>query len=213
MSRIQFLGASLIALVAAGGTAAAADLGMYEPPPVASYDSPSGVFSWGGAYVGLQGGYQWTSVDDSYDDYSANGWMGGIYGGYNYAAAPNFIIGLEADANIKGTKGNDSMTSYENPWDASVRLRGGFAVDRFLIYLAGGGTVGTVKVSDGTYDDSTTRLGWNVGAGVEAALTDTIIGRVELRHTDLGSATYALSSPTTVDSSSNALLLGIGAKF
>ncbi|MEO8667426.1 MAG: outer membrane beta-barrel protein [Bauldia sp.] len=214
MSRIQFLGASLIAIVAATGSAAAADLGTYEPPPVASYDSPASVFSWGGAYVGLQGGYQWTSVNDEYSDYTANGWMGGVYGGYNFAATPSFIIGLEADANLKGNKGNNGTTWYENPWDASLRLRAGFAVDRFLIYAAGGGTVGTIHVSDATSKDSSTRLGWNAGVGVEAAITDSLIGRVEFRHTDLGTDTYALDlGPTAVSSSSNALLLGVGMKF
>ena len=54
----------------------------------------------------------------------------------------------------------------------------------------------------------------DAGVGVEAAITDSLIGRVELRHTDLGTETYALDlGPTDVSSSSNALLLGVGMKF
>jgi outer membrane immunogenic protein len=213
MSRISVLGASLIAIVAAGGAAYAADLG-YEPPPTTDYNVPATVFSWGGGYIGLQGGYSWTSVDDGLDTYPANGWMGGIYAGYNYAATPNFILGVEADANLKGNQGDGVFTSYENPWDASLRLRAGFAIDNFLIYGAGGGTIGGVKVSDATSSDSSTQVGWNAAVGVEAALTSSIVGRVELRHTDLGASNFALDSDTySVDSSSNALLLGVGMKF
>src|SRR4029078_3560091 len=96
MSRIHFLGASLIAVVAATSTAYAADLG-YEPPQAApDYSAPS-AFTWGGAYIGLQGGYAWNHVDDAIDPFSANGWLGGVYGGYNFQAANNFIVAIKAD--------------------------------------------------------------------------------------------------------------------
>jgi outer membrane immunogenic protein len=212
MSRIKFLGASLIAIIAGGSAAAAADLGNYQPPPVASYTNPAPVFSWGGAYIGLQGGYAWNHVDDGTVPYTANGWMGGLYGGYNFQAANNFVLGVEGDANLKEATGSGSFSSYDNPWDASLRLRAGFAVDRFLIYGAGGVSVGRIDVSDGINSDSATKVGWNVAAGVEAAITGNLVGRVELRHTDLGSATYA-NTGLTVDSSSNALLAGVGIKF
>jgi len=44
-------------------------------------------------------------------------------------------------------------------------------------------------------------------------LTNNITGRVEFRHTNLGSSTYDLTVPTTVSSSSNAVLVGVGMKF
>jgi outer membrane immunogenic protein len=212
MSRIQFLGASLIAVFAAVGTASAADLG-YEPPPAAPEAAAIPEFTWGGAYIGLQGGYSWNSVDDGYIPFDTNGFLGGIYGGYNFQAANNFIVGLEADANLKDAQGTNGITWYDNPWDASLRLRAGFAVNRFLIYAAGGATVGTVEASDGAFTESKTKIGWNAGAGVEAMITNNVIGRIEFRHTDLGSSTYALSVPTQVDSSSNAVLVGVGLKF
>jgi outer membrane immunogenic protein len=215
MSRIHFLGASLIAIAASTAAAQAADLG-YQPPPVTpDYSVPQQIFSWNGGYIGIQGGYDWTRVkaDDGAGTFSANGWQGGIYGGYNFQAANNFVLGVEGDANLKSTRGNNGTTWYDNPWDASLRLRAGFAVDRFLIYGAGGATVGKVKAEDVNFSDSKTKVGWNIGAGVEAKITESVVGRVEFRHTDLGSSTYDLTVPTDVSSSSNAVLVGVGMKF
>jgi outer membrane immunogenic protein len=212
MSRIQFLGASLIA-IAAATAANAADLGGYEPPPVANYNAPSGVYGWGGAYIGLQGGYAWNHVDDGNLAFTANGFMGGLYAGYNVQAASNFVVGVEADGNLKSASGNNGTTWYSNPWDASLRLRAGFAFGNFMVYGAGGGTVGRINVNDGSVSDSQTKIGWNAAAGVEAMLTNNITGRVEFRHTNLGSSTYDLTVPTTVSSSSNAVLVGVGMKF
>jgi outer membrane immunogenic protein len=215
MSRIRFLGASLIAIAAGTAGAQAADLGYQPPPTTPDYAVPQQIFSWNGAYIGLQGGYAWTGVDpdDGVGSFSANGWQGGVYGGYNFQAANNFVVGIEGDANLKSSKGNNGTTWYDNPWDASLRLRAGFALDRFLVYGAGGATIGKVKVEDVTFEDSKTKIGWNIGAGVEAAITDSVVGRVEFRHTNLGSGTYDLTVPTEVSSSSNAVLVGVGMKF
>ena len=113
MSRIQFIGASLIA-IATASAANAADLG-YEPPPEASYNVPSGVYGWNGAYIGLQGGYAWTHVDDGNLPFSANGFVGGLYAGYNMQASSNFVVGAEIDGNWKGASGNNGTTWYSNP--------------------------------------------------------------------------------------------------
>jgi outer membrane immunogenic protein len=213
MSRIRFLGATLIAFAAAGGSAMAADVSVgYEAPPAPAYNETSG-FSWNGAYAGLQGGYQWSGVDDENDPFSANGLMGGVYGGYNFEVGQGFVLGLEGDANVKSASGSNDDTWYSNPWDASLRLRAGVAFDRFLAYGTGGVAVGKVNVRDDNFKDSSTNLGWVAGLGIEAAMTDNVVGRAEFRHTDLGSESYALTTPTEVSSSSNALLLGIGVKF
>lgn len=214
MSRIRFLGASLIAIIAGASTAMAADIpqGGYEAPPTTAY-SPASAFSWSGPYLGLQGGYNWGNADVSGGSFNTDGWLGGIYGGYNYQVAPNWVLGLEGDVNANGSDGSNGVLKVENPWDASLRLRAGYAVDRFLVYGTGGLAFGEVKAKDASYSDSATRTGWTLGGGVEAAVTDHVTTRVEYRYTDLGKDSYDLTTPTDIDSSGSRLTVGLGFKF
>ena len=50
-----------------------------------------------------------------------------------------------------------------------------------------------------------------MGAGVEAKITAKTTGRIEYRHTDLGTATFSSSPPLTYRSDD--VLVGIGFKF
>lgn len=204
MLRIKTLGASALALIASAGFAAAADLGSYEPPPAPIY-TPAPAFTWTGPYVGLQGGYGWGTGD---------GWVGGAYMGYNFQTGTNWVLGIEGDinaANKSGGVNNDPNDSVSNTWDGSVRGRVGYAADRFLVYGTGGVLFGNVKGSNNITTESTTKVGWTVGAGVEAALTDNVVGRVELRHKNLGSVDFG--NIGTQSFSSNDVMVGIGVKF
>jgi outer membrane immunogenic protein len=81
-------------------------------------------------------------------------------------------------------------------------------------YVTGGLAVGNVEASEGGTSDSTTAVGWTAGAGIETAITDNIVGRVEYRYTDLGSDTLALGTgPTGVGFDSHSVLVGLGFKF
>jgi outer membrane immunogenic protein len=214
MSRIHFIGESLVAFAAGTATAFAADVpnGSYEAPPAPAY-SAAPAFTWSGPYLGIQGGYNWGTSDVTGGSFDTDGWLGGIYGGYNYQVTPSWVVGVEGDASINGADGSNGAVKVENPWDASARLRAGFAVDRFLVYGTGGLAFGEVKAKDATYSDSDTRVGWTLGGGVEAAVTDHVTTRVEYRYTDLGKNTYDLTTPTDVESTSNRLTVGLGFKF
>lgn len=190
MLSMRTIGVSGLALLASAGVAAAADLPNYQPPPAQSQMySPAPAFSWTGPYVGITGGYGWGS---------SSGWKGGAYAGYNFQVDPNWVIGLEGDV-----LGSSQST---NGWDSSVRGRLGYAYDRYLFYGTGGVAFGDIK-NNGA---SKTRTGWTVGAGIEAALSSHVTGRVEFRYTDLGSTTVG---GTPVSQTSNDLMLGVGYKF
>jgi outer membrane immunogenic protein len=211
MLRIQTIGASLLALVAGAGVAAAADLQpTYTPPPTAAY-SPAPAWSWTGPYLGLQGGYAWggSSVTN-------NGWTGGPYAGYNFQTSNNIVIGIEGDLSLtnKSGTGTGAFTGITagNRWNSTVRGRLGYAFDRFMVYGTGGLAVGGVSAKTTTTSESATKVGWVAGAGIEAALTDTITGRVEFRHTALGSETFP-GAGSTLSYNSNDILVGIGMKF
>jgi outer membrane immunogenic protein len=194
MLSIKTLGASAVALVAGAGIALAADLPNYQPPPAGQVYNPVPAYDWNGPYLGLTGGYGWGT---------SSGWLGGVYAGYNFQVDPHWIVGLEGD----GILTNKST----NSWDATVRGRLGYAYDRFLFYGTGGVAFGNVESNDGGNVESATKVGWTLGAGIEAALSSKVTGRIEYRHTDLGTATFPTNS--SVGYTANDLMVGIGVKF
>ncbi len=190
MLSIRTIGASALALVGSAGIALAADLPNYQAPPPSQVYNPAPAFDWTGPYLGLTGGYGWGTTD---------GWLGGGFAGYNFQINPNWVVGLEGD--ITGTN------KASNSWDGSIRGRLGYAYDRYLLYGTGGLAFGDIKGPAGA---SSTKTGWTLGAGIEAALTSNVTGRLEYRHSDLGSATFGAS---TVTQTADDLTLGVAVKF
>lgn len=214
----QILGASLVAALM-GSTAYAADLPAPMPAPMPVITSPAPAFSWTGFYLGLHGGYGWGDADVDFSSVNdgdlgdtsidMDGWFGGVQGGYNYQMG-NFVVGLEADASWSGIDGDSTETGAvglgptavtidsdaELEWLATVRLRGGFAIDRALIYATGGVAFGQLNydynVNDGagtTYfsgDGDENMTGWTIGGGVEYAATQNVSVKLEYLYTDLG---------------------------
>lgn len=189
MFSIRTIGVSAFALVGSAGLALAADLPNYQPPPPAQVYNPAPAFDWSGPYLGLTGGYGWGTTD---------GWLGGAFAGYNFQVSPNVVVGVEGD--ITGTN------RTTNSWDSSIRGRLGYAYDRYLFYGTGGVAFGDIKNSG----MSKTKTGWTLGAGIEAALTSNLTGRLEYRHTDLGSFTVG---PSTVTQTADDVTVGLAVKF
>ena len=207
MSRILAFGASLPALVAGIGVATAADVPPYAPPPTLNYYTPPPSFTWSGPYFGFTAGYGFGG-----STISNNGWIGGAYAGANHQLGSNVVVGVEADVTLTGKSGTSGTTTVSNPWNGTLRGRLGFAMDRLMVYGTGGLAVGKVDVYDTVVptSESATQVGWTAGAGIEGALTDHVIGRVEYRYTNLGSSSF---TPGTVSYSSNDVMGGIGFKF
>jgi outer membrane immunogenic protein len=228
------LAVSVIALTSGG--AFAADLAPAPVQPVAPVYVP---YSWTGFYVGAQAGYQFGKVSGPYQDaartasgpysFDPDGGLVGAYVGYNYQYN-SFVLGIEGDGNaVFGGEttehdvyvGVPYVVRAEQTWTANARIRLGYAIDRFLPYVAGGIAFGNVKTNY-TYPDfpflseSTSRVGWTVGAGLEYAFTDNIIGRIEYRYTDLGRKSFTSQAVNTYDDvkfSSNSILAGVSYKF
>jgi outer membrane immunogenic protein len=210
MLRMRILGASLIALSAGIGTAAAADL--YTPAsPQASY-GPTPGFNWNGPEIGLIVGYGWGNAKNAAAKFDADGWAGGAYAGYNFQPAQNIVLGIEGDITASGMDGSVPGLTVRNNWNATLRARAGYAFDRFLIYGTGGLAVGGLKVENAAHSDDKSVAGWTLGGGLAAGLTNAVTARLEYRYTDLGSHAFA-TSPTKVDFSSNQLFAGVGMKF
>jgi len=215
-------------LLATATFAHAADPTSYEPAvePV--------MFSWSGAYVGVQAGYIWsetTSFDDFgfYIPFDPNGLSGGLYAGYNHQFINDLVVGIDADFALSNADGAASAFDplgapipittgvAEIEWTGAVRARLGYAVGRILPYVAAG--VAFAKVEDtitvagvpGFYSDTYT--GYTVGAGLEYAMTDNVILRGEYRFSDYGDRYFATPVSNNVELRTSELRIGISYKF
>jgi outer membrane immunogenic protein len=163
------------AAVAAAGGAQAADMAMpYKAPPL----EPAAA-SWAGWYVGVNAGAAWQHANTTSPYGQAitdvSGFIGGGQLGYNWQDG-NFVYGLEGD--ISGLTGTASkaggLVSNKIDWLSTVRGRMGLAVGNTMAYVTGGLAIGGVNNSFGfgTYSDTSTKVGWAVGGGIEHMLWD-----------------------------------------
>ncbi len=88
----------------------------------------------------------------------------------------------------------------------SAGLRAGFAADRFLPYVTGGvayaqydATYSEPDNDDAPRSDEGNLIGWTVGAGLDNAVSDSVIIGAEYRYTDYGSDTSYLTNPDLDD--------------
>jgi outer membrane immunogenic protein len=229
MRRI-LLSASALALLA--GSAYAADLPSRMAPPMVP--APVPVFTWTGFYLGVNGGYAGDQYrySGSYsepglpdgdgvgiadpDGLSANahitssGFVGGGQIGYNYQFGGPFVLGIEADIQASGLKGElgiganagggglSASAGSKTEYFGTVRGRLGYAVlDRMLAYVTGGFAWGNTKsyynitgFGGGlTGSTSSDRGGWTLGGGVEYAVLPNWTIKAEYLYVDLGNST------------------------
>lgn len=214
LRKTLLVSAGTIALVS---QAFAADLPSSAPPPV--YVPPVPIFTWTGFYLGAQVGYAWGSQSANFAfpngtvlaSHSSEGVIGGAHVGYNYQAN-QWVLGVEGT--VDGTSLSKSINpvfagvgySTSVPIQGSIRGRLGVAWDRVLLYATGGAAFAGFDTdftgAFGTVSQSTTRVGWTVGGGLEYAVTNNWSIRAEYRYSDFGSYTTnptLLVGPTTVN--------------
>ena len=219
---------TLLAGVAVGlaaiQAASAADLPRKAPAYVPPAPPP---FSWTGFYGGIHAGWGWSNSSASVLDtallfdpisigQNGNGVIGGAQIGYNWQFSPNFVLGIEGDISGTGIRnttsapmtfgggavpGTTQAAERDIRWLATVRGRLGYAADRWLFYVTGGGAWGEVDYSGGPtffgvytgpVSFNHTSSGWTVGGGVEYAFTNNWTGRLEYLYYDLNGATLTV---------------------
>jgi outer membrane immunogenic protein len=226
-------------LVLSCGSAFAADLPSPAPPP----PPPVPVFSWTGAYIGGEVGYVTGDSKSSYPIAGPTGYMrfdpeglfGGVYGGFNYQFYGNIVLGVEGDIDDGDATGGDFY--HEIPtgslptdtgkgnlsWFGSARARLGYSMGQFLPYVTGGVALAdyrntfyaqTNQAFTGSFDHD--QVGWTAGLGLDYAITDHVIARMEYRYADYGKVTDTAATPISVhstDLSTNDLRVGLAYKF
>jgi outer membrane immunogenic protein len=197
MRKALLLTASSLTLVAG---ASAADLPRTDQPRGYYSDAPA--WTWTGFYLGLNGGYGFStssnqlalSGDQPTGLFSAGGFGGGQIG-YNVQLS-RVVLGLEAD--FQGASIRDSVTDlifgdfFSSQLDSfgTVRGRIGYAFSPALLpYLTGGfayGHLSNLAAIDTTYTFSGMVVGYTVGAGIEWAFTPAWSFRGEYLYMDFG---------------------------
>ncbi len=231
---------SAAALAGLTGQALASDLPSNKAPPAPVFTEAPIAFSWTGFYGGLEGGGDFARTHGQfgvnggaatpYNVRSNGGMLGGLVG-YNRQIG-SLVLGVEGNVDgilggkrtIKATDalGNPYGVSTQSTYDGDVRGRVGYAIDRALLFAAGGVAFGNINTSISgvnlpsmaTFDAN--RVGWTAGGGVDYAFTNNIIGRAEYRFTDFGPQSFTNAATGVSDKTraqSNAALLGIMYKF
>jgi outer membrane immunogenic protein len=182
-----------------------ADLPAYTKAPALA----SPLYDWSGFYVGVfgGGGFGNHNINNGTTaapfanytaNYSSQGGVAGGEAGYNIQSG-NIVVGIEADGFWSGLKGNDgaqiaagafpiaSVDSDNLRWGGTLRARGGFAVDRWLMFFTGGWAFGDIAHTNtdpvlGIDRFTVHANGLTAGGGIAYAVTNNLIGKVEYRY-------------------------------
>ena len=110
---------------------------------------------------------------------------------------------LSADTNTLDPEGLDETAKAEFRWSITTRAGLEYTIGRATIFTTGGLAIARIANSvtdidfpptrvdpDDSFRDSSTEIGWVIGAGVETPLADDWTLRLEGSYMDFGSSTY-----------------------
>src|SRR3954464_4798521 len=179
--------------------AGAADLSRPVPYTKAPVPEPIAAYSWSGLYLGANAGAKWANFREDFRsgtltplDFRGDSdvsWLAGGQLGFMWQTG-QFVFGIEGD--MDATHLHNSFTSpgvvgpfvagdtfaVKNDWQASARGRLGYAWDRTLLYVTGGGAWANIKTT-GTFvpfagvntttvlTNNRTLFGWTLGGGID----------------------------------------------
>jgi outer membrane immunogenic protein len=192
-----------VLMTAGAAGASAADLNTRTHAPI---EAPTNIvaygFTWTGAYVGANIGANWEVVSNPGNTNAA--FAGGLQAGYLWQSG-QIVYGLEGDVDYNGNSHTASFTTGGNTyadrekldWSFGARGRLGYAFDRFLPFVSGGITFANLnsRLTNTsvfpTVTDSNTHLrtGFQLGAGLEYAVTNNWTVRGEYIFSDYGRQT------------------------
>jgi outer membrane immunogenic protein len=201
------------------GPAMAADMPLKAPPPVVLY-------SWTGCYVGGHVGGKASNAEVNYGAVNRaiappavagapatgrinmSGALAGAQIGCQYQFAGGWLIGIEGDGSWTQSDGQGVETAFPafrvqttERWLATARGRLGYAWDKWMFYVTGGGAwagletknwqatfvpagIGPAAIQQNTLN------GWTVGVGAEYALGYGWSIKGEYLYMEFASSTY-----------------------
>jgi len=201
-------------LLATASNAADAVIDSEPVPPTAPVIDTS---QWGGAYVGVYGGYTWFDAESGIagGDVDGDGGRYGGYTGYNFQLDNDLVVGVEGQAGFNDADETSAFGEVERDFDASLRGRLGYAFESSLIYSFAGISFTDAEINVLGTPDSNSYNGFTVGGGLETFLTDSLTARVEYGFSDYGSEDFDLgpAGSQEIDLEDQSISLGLGVKF
>jgi outer membrane immunogenic protein len=214
----KFLLGSVALAAMIAGPAMAADMPLKAPPPVVLY-------SWTGCYVGGHVGGKVGRADVNYgtnvlaiapgtrttDPIFMSGAVGGAQVGCQYQFAGGWLIGIEGDGSWVNADGQGVETLFPTfrvqvteHWMATARGRLGYAWDKWMFFVTGGGAWAGVETKNWNTTpvfpgaigappaaiQQNTLSGWTVGFGGEYALGYGWSIKGEYLYVDFSESTY-----------------------
>ena len=191
-------------------------------------------FDWSGGYIGAQIGGRWAKNFMEWDAPNGNsdstqrphGVAVGGYGGYNWQFG-QIVTGIDVGLIANTLTDDDPDWNLYAHVDAKAKVIGnvntriGYAFGRVLPYVTAGYSYGRYDNSyvlmfeypnPPAFNESFSRSGWNIGAGVDAAFTQNWIARAEYRYTDFGERDFG-NSTIPFEFKQHTATLGIAYKF
>lgn len=165
--------------------------------------APAHADTFDGPYVGVTAGWERSEIADRIEarpitgEASRDSLVLGGYAGYNLKATDRIVIGAEAgftlaaDDTVRATSAGRPL-SIDPRYSFDLSARAGYLVtDKALVYVLGGYANSRVRTTFGPATGapvvtSDNLDGWQVGGGLEYAISDRISARAEYRYSDLG---------------------------
>ena len=169
--------------------------------------APASADGWSGFYVGIETGGIWGNGSVTYtneagetfraDGLNPDGLMSGLYGGYNWLLADDWLAGVEGEwsdvsaHDLGPVDGQPIMRSkVDHNSDASLGLRLGRVMGDYLPYISGGAAWSRFDIRscflENCQSQDLTMSGWTAGAGVEMKLSPQLHARIQYRYADYG---------------------------
>ena len=171
----------------------------HESPDVTPAD-------WAGSYIGALGGGGRQGVTTKgagvSDELTASGVSGGFYSGKNWMR-DRLMLGYEGSTSLATTQGSAAQPGaanarYRDYLDGDLRLRAGYAIGRFMPFVAAGLAFSDAEDSDTTHNrfrDNIASTSATIGAGVDMMVSDRMSLRMEYLHSNsLGSVSTDLET-------------------
>ena len=198
---------TIIASVVAAFAATAASAGSLVVPvadPVIVVAPTPADSLWDGFYAGATFGWntgdtQFLTATSAPFSRAFDGLTYGGFIGYNYVMDGGFMLGAELAGTVINMDGPPDFVS--TVFDA--KLRAGVEMDRALVYVSGGYSM--------LWDDASNEgTGWNVGAGIDYLVTDSIFVGAEYVYRDI---TDSLVTPAAWQDQFHTFQIRAGIKF